>query len=349
MKTLPKGPVQTVLDWYAVGRLAWTTFGMRTWGEDLETHWWFLLSRVVEHSAKYLIACVQRVLQDTHQPDSLTDMHLWSDGAAQMKNGLLLGHSIQILERRPNILRVTNSFGCSKHFKGPWDGQFGTVSAVIEDHCKTHACTEISELVQLLTAWADRRKQMHPSGPTYHFIEFMPQQKNTYEWVQLDSKTLKGLRRSQCFSFTRADRRRRSLWGKGMDLWRATGVHFKNHILTGLRAEATNSGHASRCAREESDSEAESEAADDDILITSREFNGWKCSYRTETEAAKRHQRRVHLQRQFQANSCTAAKLPEAWRHRTVAELKARAERIRAKQMASRREAKAAANPPPFP
>ena len=60
-------------------------------------------------------------------------------------------------------------------------------------------------------------------------------------------------------------------------MWRATGLHFRNHILTGLPATTTHLP-----VLQEGDVSDEDDAGPEPKVLDlgTKEYNGWRCSYK---------------------------------------------------------------------
>eukprot|EP00974_Lingulodinium_polyedra_P101292 9813282-Lingulodinium_polyedra.AAC.1 len=105
-----------------------------------------------------------------------------------MKNTLILGHKIQLMQADPRWTRLVQHYGAPKHFKGPWDGAFGLMTHVLKAHTKTYALQEISEVCAVLNEWA--QDFVAEDGAKYTFLEFMPEEKSKMRWLALEPRSI---------------------------------------------------------------------------------------------------------------------------------------------------------------
>ena len=121
----------------------------------------------------------------------------------------------------------------------------------------------MSGCTKVLTKWSEQHATV--DGTTYKFIEWMPEDRGAMKFVKLTTKSLRGVKNNHCFSMTRLDRRRISLWGRGADALSATGVAYRNHMLSKGCDGACESSFVVKCPEDvesgaDSVSEAEAEA-----------------------------------------------------------------------------------------
>ena len=91
----------------------------------------------------------------------------------------------------------------------------------------------IEQVVEVLQAWANEQHTMFPHGPRYLFEFFLPNPKAAYKFYTVENTNLLGPIKASCsFSFERNSRKRISLWGRGDQLFKATAINYRNHILT---------------------------------------------------------------------------------------------------------------------
>lgn len=178
-------------------------------------------------STAYALSCYEYILSK-HSFDGVPKLIQWSDGPKQFKSSRFLASAISNLEKHPNLEQVDICYGFPKHFKGPWDGWFGCLKRIFEDHLATledgEQVKELSEVVEISQKWAAEYMEQHPDGPVLHVVEFMPPPKHTVHQRKLLTKSLLGTEFSYAFQFRRTDARRQSLLGRGGNKDTDTGV-----------------------------------------------------------------------------------------------------------------------------
>jgi hypothetical protein len=156
-----------------------------------------------------------------------------------MKNLRVLAYDATLFDKEPQLMRTQRNHGATQHFKGPWDSEFGVNTSVMESYYKTLSNSmveHVSEVVEVMTKWASEQHRIHPTGPVDHFEEFLPAPKSTYTCMALANKYIGGVTSSCCFRFGKNDYQRKSIRGKALARFSATGINVRNHGLTDMKA-----------------------------------------------------------------------------------------------------------------
>ena len=165
---MPQGPEQCTEEWYAGERLAFSTMVTRLWNQK-ETQWHIKVSRVMEKTSAYAVAC----LQDTYDRvpwEDVDELVQWSDGPRQFKSTTVIGSTANNFMRRYKLKRSTMAYGCPKHFKGAWDRAIGWLTTSFNQAIKNETLNEIADVVRVWRLAAERTMRAHPHGPQY-FVE----------------------------------------------------------------------------------------------------------------------------------------------------------------------------------
>lgn len=165
---MPQGPEQCTEEWYAGERLAFSTMVTRLWNQK-ETQWHIKVSRVMEKTSSYALAC----LQDTYDRvpwEDVDELVQWSDGPRQFKSTTVIGSTANNFMRRYKLKRSTMAYGCPKHFKGAWDRAIGWLTTSFNQAIKNETLNEVADVVRVWRLAAERTMRAHPHGPRY-FVE----------------------------------------------------------------------------------------------------------------------------------------------------------------------------------
>ena len=305
-----------------------------SWCKGQRPRWTFLIGRVIEKTSKCYCAAILKVHELCNLADA-TSLHEWSDGPRQMKSTLALGMTLQHLQRHHNLKRATRHYGGSKHAKGVWDGMIGLMRRVTDQAAKKTPMRTVAEYIAPLQTWAEREQKRFPSGPVYQFLEWMPELKQSYNWLKLKANTLQGIETSHCFEFERNDKRKAAkLLGRDTNYNKFVGVNFRNRVLSGQQPRMLIKD-TPFIEKDDSDkdSDHDDEPGPDSEHLDLKHINGWRCSYVKEGAHSypKRLKRRAHLTRMRDANAQRHEAMAEAQRFRTVVDRRARALAVRAR------------------
>jgi len=138
-------------------------FGCVTWSAaHPRPPWTFLLSRVIEKTSAYAVACLSKVYASVMTPDI---MHLsqWTDGPRQFKSCIVLGSTYSNIKQF-DLASVTMNYGAPCHCKCKLDRMFGTISALVADfalHTKLEHVCQVARLLQDSAQSSPHRAAVH--------------------------------------------------------------------------------------------------------------------------------------------------------------------------------------------
>ena len=240
MKTLPQGPVECSEDWYALNRLAFSTCGLHLWS-DSDDIWVSLFSRVLEKTPEYAVACFTKALEqvDLTKYDYIV---FWQDGPSQFKCGMTMGSVVSNLGPLYNLKCISFEYGAPKHFKSVSDDHFGRISQQMALAKVSMPLIDISNVVEAMKKADQLQKEAHPNDPIQHYLEFLPEQKESYKLQRFTAASSKGIKGSYSISFKFNDTRRKTLRSR-TDPLQLTGVTMRNHGMTGLAVDLEKTGY----------------------------------------------------------------------------------------------------------
>ena len=100
----------------------------------------------------------------------------------------------------------------------------------------------LEQVTEALTTWFEVRARRHPNGMRYAVLNFLPDNKSSYDYPWLTSASLFGIDNSFAWRFTRNDRRSENRSLKGRNPFVYTGIDLRNLGMAGLEGSAERKG-----------------------------------------------------------------------------------------------------------
>ena len=322
---MPLGPIEVSTEWYAMARLAFSTTGFLVWATD-RFEIWHLVSRVMSKQGAYIMAALRYILDTGGYARTYEQLSWWSDGATNLKNSTTLGTFGFELLPDYGWRKVVVQFGAPKHMKTRLDGEFGTLSRVKHMASLRTMITSVEELVTVYQRYFENEATIHGTDAKRHIVNFMPQERRHLSLTRFTRASCGGIRHSFCFSITRNDARRvtrDTLRARDPAMkWRNTGLDFRNHgCCNHIATDCVK--RFPELAEEEEEMAADGDAplmpADEEVplLVDTREYNGWRCSYsRCEEDSDKMKRFHKHLSASMARLHLQLARVAAPQRHR---------------------------------
>ena len=327
--------------------MAYSTFVIHVWTSTGET-WHTVISRVMEKTAAYIVACLRHIFEENEALKAYKKHVMWMDGATNFKSTKFFGGvAYRMFEDYGwDFLRL--AYGCPKHFKAHVDGYIGALNSAKANWVLSKRLSTPEEVVECYEDYFTKRRGIDGDLTVHRVYFLMPPEKKDLPMARFKAASTGPIRSGFCWTWRRSDQRRRLLRGRGMVL---TALDMRWHGAADRPAAPEN-----RCFPQLEPDDAPEEpggeeaAAEDapaiepELLASTREFHGWRCSYsRVEDSHVIATRYAACLKRMDSALKDTLAPLEEAQRHRTAAEKKESHANREAKQ-ACRAKARAKAN-----
>jgi hypothetical protein len=344
--TLPIGPTQCGAEWYAGSRQGYSTCGSYCWSsttdEMAKGKYICQLSRVVEKSSAYALACMMDTMEKLEKMG-------WLDGQVAIQIFVDCGPSFRsrewistILYKLPDRWRRNTflNFFLESHGKTQLDGFFGVLSRRRTEAALSKKITTVEELVDVYQyddAFVLRARES--------FCGFLPDYKKEEAPSCLFTRSSMpcGVRGSYSWASIVLDARRVSLCAS--DGLKVTGPSLRAFRIPGMHAGPLNTTTPVLVL----DKKTEPPDADEqpepmhhaDLSLQAKVHDGWRLAYRTsrpedyETSKSEEKLRRRHNL----LGAAAVASLPQAHRHRSAAQLQAASEAASAKEKARRLQA----------
>jgi hypothetical protein len=305
VKTLPIGPEEIGPLWYARARLAYCTFGCFCWGDGIPAAglWIMLHSRVMEKTAEYTMALLNRVIELLPASESRRALVYWSDVGPHFRTYKVLGGIAYDLLDQTKLDQHVN-YGMEEHFKNVCDGRFGHDANILKQVSNSVVIEDVPDVCRILTKATAHQTLMDKPGsaerPRSHHEFFIPPHKDTISMHELVPKSLPcGIKSCHSWEFKLADRtinkatgelRRKSVLG--IDGVTMTNVNAKAVGIAGARCGINQTCHPRIKLATVADAAdplvdaaaADAAASDEEPEIPNVETKvhlGWRCSYRT--------------------------------------------------------------------
>ena len=158
---LPVGPANSGSWWYAGNILQVNVLSAYVWGADCGTVVYTYLSDVLDHTCRYVIACLQDLLDSSlrvQQQVGYDELVLWCDCGTHFRGAMFMAWWLHTLPQKRKVRTCMKLFPPG-HGKGRADGHFGRMRGWRDDAaCKQEISTiaEYAEALQVeLGMWVD--------------------------------------------------------------------------------------------------------------------------------------------------------------------------------------------------
>jgi hypothetical protein len=264
-----------------------------------------LHSRVMEKTAEYTMALLNRVIELLPASESRRALVYWSDVGPHFRAYKVLGGIAYDLLSQTKWDQHVN-YGMEEHFKNVCDGRFGHDANILKQASNTVVIEDVPDVCRILTEAALQSALMDKAGaaerPRSHHEFFIPPHKETISMHELVPRSLPcGIKSCHSWEFRMADRtinkatgelRRKSVLG--IDGVTMTNVNAKAVGIAGARCGIDQTCHprirvatvadAADPLVDAAEPPADAAASDDEAEIPSVEtkvHGGWRCSYRS--------------------------------------------------------------------
>ena len=310
--------------------------GSLCWGDCCPEggKWVVHSSRVIDKTIVYSFALAKDLLS-RFDLSNIDRVVLWADTGPHFRAYSFistLSHHVNTVLKK----HMAFEFGVEHHFKGDCDGFFATLNRWKEEVALKEMICDVADLVSCYTRKHAEMLSIEPSRPDAEFIEFMPAQRSDYKLVNFKVSALPArIQSSYSWHFDVLDFRRKDFRGRGDNRNVLTGVGCHANLLSDRRVMYDRAVHP--IIVDVPEEVGEDEAPEELLLAATKEYLGWKTSYRlAQPEAQKTEDMRPRLRRKFVA---LGDRLQDtaAQRHRPT-ETKQIAFMATAKRMAARRK-----------
>ena len=156
------------------------TFACICWGEGLPEHGLevLLLTRVLEKTQEYAVACLQRILEVLPGCPTRDVLEWWSDTGSHFRGYRTFSTIAKIFVEETGCDQYIN-YGMEEHFKNPADRLFAWQRFAISEASKVRELKEVEDVVQIIKDHYEECKQIDPAPrPALHVEEFWPRHKD---------------------------------------------------------------------------------------------------------------------------------------------------------------------------
>ena len=160
--TVPRGPEETVDDWYATARQGIATTAIVTWQFGQAPKVFFYVSRIKDNSPVFTMALLRNFLHERADLSQCKAITAWSGGGTHFRSNEAIStagvRSVQALCQKSTAVaddakccpQVAINHGVPKHFKNERDRLFGACRTMTDPTAKAQ---EIPNEIDLLPAW----------------------------------------------------------------------------------------------------------------------------------------------------------------------------------------------------
>jgi len=318
--------------------------------------WLVMVSRVVEKSVAYALAQLWSVLEWLDK-EGLVRGHraiqFWSDCGSSYRGYRWLGtwanDVLDVYRRRGEAVGIRQSFinyGSDSHMKFECDGKFAELNERKRQSAFSKVIISVEGIVDGLAEKGSEVKLPH--SPEEHFFVYLPScsKAHTRSTVLSRQSLTCSIKGSYSWSFTLNDLWRVRLVGNdGVSL---TSVDVRALRLLSVQGVADGRVTPKIRLPEAVDEPDEDDAlvgedhivlSHADLLVNSKEWNGWRLSYRTsEPELHSEQQTVAKLRRrQSMLGANAIGHIPPGVRHQSAAKLQAACERERSRKREKKR------------
>jgi hypothetical protein len=299
------------------------------------TAWRIYCTRITDKSGWLPCTMVLDALAKHIQPGVHHTIRLWMDTGTHYRCRQALTMMAHTVLTRFKGIRVTMcDYFCEQHGKGDCDRMFSVLSLARKLGAQRTAMFDIADVIAMYEVDFRRRCSEIESDVMEHYCEWWPDAKAKSKFQLMTLKSIPcPVRQCLAWSFTRSDVRRAQLRGRApLQFQHLTGVIARAHLLSdnGCTAEMTFVPILSV----DSDSDPEcDEIHISDVTHQTKNFMGWKCSYRAdEPEKASHLGVLPSLRRRAAMMSEILQATPEPKRHKPLEEVYSSAKDSQAKK-----------------
>lgn len=159
---------------YAPSRLGYSSFGAMVFGAGLPKAgaWKLLVSRVVEHTALFAIACLRFLIDECISLKVCKRIVFLCDPGPHFRAWAFLGSVLRLCEDKKISAEV--HYGCEHHTKTVVDGLFGRVQYWKRCASSEKMLSDLSDIVDALNERGSRDSILDPERPPFQAYEYMP-------------------------------------------------------------------------------------------------------------------------------------------------------------------------------